>query len=247
MPESVQDRPTKAHEQVFMLAKSPSYFYDAEAIKEPLQESSIERVKHGWKTNRMNVSGSLARGETVQTNMDAMGSRFAPESGRNRRSVWTLGPESFPGAHFAVMPSKLVEPCILAGTSAYGCCEQCKAPWERVVEREKVGQLRPMAESGGVHSQSNYRTYAENGRITDTTSTLNHVYSNTTLGWQPTCTCNAAVIPCTVLDCFSGSGTVGAVALKYHRNYIGIDLSSTYNELAHERIGRTQPLLLAAD
>lgn len=233
MPESVTDRPTKAHEQVFLLAKNANYFYDAEAIAEPAtQPVGIARL-----------TGQHKRIELQSLASSNLGTNQG-ESTRNKRSVWTLGPESFDGAHFATMPTKLVEPCILAGSSARGCCAKCKAPYERVVEREKVGQLRPMTESGGVHPQSNYRTHAENGRITDPTSTLNHLYSNTTVDWRPSCTCNAGVEPCVVLDPFCGSGTVVAVALKHHRNGIGIDLNESYISLAHERIARSQPLLL---
>jgi hypothetical protein len=72
------------------------------------------------------------------------------------------------------------------------------------------------------------------------------IRERTTLDWQPTCTCNAVgeAVPCTVLDPFNGSGTTGAVALKHHRNYVGIDLNPAYIELAHDRIRRSQPTLL---
>jgi DNA modification methylase len=116
MPESVTDRPTKAHEYLFLLSKNERYYYDAAAIRESLCESSIERVAYGWRTNRMNVSGSLARGETVTTELSRMGARFAPDAGRNKRSVWTIPTEPYAEAHFATFPEALVTPCILAGS-----------------------------------------------------------------------------------------------------------------------------------
>ena len=59
--------------------------------------------------------------------------------GRNKRSVWTVTTQSFTGAHFAIFPPDLIEPCILAGTSAHGCCGDCGAPWTRTIEHSKLG------------------------------------------------------------------------------------------------------------
>jgi DNA modification methylase len=88
MPESVIDRPTSAHEHVFLFAKSERYFYDAKAIREA-------RVDGYTKPNGIDPSGN---------------------GGRNARNVWTIAPKPFPGAHFAVMPAALVEKCVLAGS-----------------------------------------------------------------------------------------------------------------------------------
>jgi site-specific DNA-methyltransferase (adenine-specific) len=165
-------------------------------------------------------------------------------NGRNKRSVWTLGPESYADAHFATYPTKLVEPCILAGSSSYGACSQCGAPWERVVEhmgeRETHG-VNKVADDARAHEPMR-----ANGTRHGNTSVMSTgmVAVKETTGWQPTCSCNAAVMPCTVLDPFSGSGTTGAVALKHHRNYVGIDLNADYIELAHDRIRQSQPMLL---
>jgi DNA modification methylase len=141
MPESVRDRCTKAHEYVFMLSKSPRYFYDADAIREPLAASSVERLSQ---KNRIAQAGSqrqpgrggrptiawtparsgnkerrvAVNGESQRTNTH-LGSSVPWQddgTGRNRRSVWTVTTKPFKGAHFAVMPEALVEPCILAGS-----------------------------------------------------------------------------------------------------------------------------------
>ena len=156
MPESVKDRPTKSHEYMFLLSKSQKYYYDADSIREPLQEVSIERAKHGWHGRGIDDTGNYGG----LTHTDKMGERFAPENGRNKRSVWTINTSGFAGAHFAVMPEKLVEPCILAGS--------------------KPGDV--------------------------------------------------------ILDPFSGSGTVGVVAVKNGRSYKGIDLNTEYIEMQRIRI-----------
>jgi site-specific DNA-methyltransferase (adenine-specific) len=111
MPESVDSRTTRAHEYVFMLSKSKKYFYDIDAVREPNSALSCGINK-------------------IIPNDD----RYI-HGGRNLRSVWAIPTEQFSGQHFAVMPKGLVEPCIKAGTSEKGCCAECKAPYERIIER----------------------------------------------------------------------------------------------------------------
>ena len=113
MPESVRDRPTKAHEYIFLLSKSPKYFYDADAVAEPLKAESIKRNQSGWNGNedRDYVNGK-------QNHMSKyLGSDKAKAAvSRNRRSVWTVTTKPYKGAHFATFPPDLIEPCILAGS-----------------------------------------------------------------------------------------------------------------------------------
>ena len=108
MPESVMDRPTKAHEYLFLLAKSERYFYDAEAIKEP---ANSEGPRGG---NLLNDTPKGPNGGNVRWK----GERALDwaENGRNRRTVWTIATQPYSGAHFATFPEALVEPCILAGS-----------------------------------------------------------------------------------------------------------------------------------
>jgi len=216
MPESVTDRPTKSDEDIYLLTKQPSYFWDNETVK----EKSINQVawpEVGKSTNdarRLVISG----GNTKP--MEA-------KSSRSLRSVWVINPQGYDGAHFAVWPEKLVAPMVKAATSEYGCCAQCGAPWERVVER--TDQLDPSAKG----------SYFDKGKTgVNGAGRVQHGerYIKQATGWQATCTCVADVIPCTVCDPFSGSGTTGAVAVALGRDYIGIDLSTDYVELAHERI-----------
>ena len=115
MPESVTDRCTKAHEYIFLLSKSQKYFYDAEAVKEKSTEESIARQRRGVSEIHKNINGapgqtphSMNKPRHLDKNRDVL-------TTRNRRSVWTVSTKPFKGAHFAVFPEKLIEPCILAG------------------------------------------------------------------------------------------------------------------------------------
>lgn len=125
MPESVRDRPTRSHEFMFLLAKEADYFYDHVAIQEPaVTEWAFTQAA---RIQRVTASGGALSGGTGAT----------PSIGntRNKRDVWTLGPEPFSsddGEHYAVMPTALVEPCILAGTSQRGACGECGEPFRRV-------------------------------------------------------------------------------------------------------------------
>jgi DNA modification methylase len=112
MPESVQDRCTKAHEYIFLLSKSKKYYYDANSIKEdavgerggaPLKATNPEFRPGDSKS----VNGGLSHG-------------WQPSEFRNKRSVWTVNPKPYSGAHFAVFPEELIEPCILAGAPVGG-------------------------------------------------------------------------------------------------------------------------------
>lgn len=131
MPESVRDRCTKAHEYIFLLAKSERYYFDSEAIAEPLAESSIKRLSQSTldqqqgsdrvpgKTNgRMKAvaKGYSHRGSRDKTLHDAANASLR----RNRRSVWTVTTKPFKQAHFATFPIDLIEPCVLAGAPEGG-------------------------------------------------------------------------------------------------------------------------------
>jgi DNA modification methylase len=171
MPESVTDRPTKAHEYLFLLTKNARYFWDTDAVREPLdtwREVNGEMVniaggqgnrRHGAEVGRPAVerlTGNMAEGERISVN----------PAGRNLRSVWNIATEPFPEAHFATFPKALVVPCVKAGS-------------------------RPGD---------------------------------------------------TVLDPFAGSGTVGVVALRLGRSFVGIELSPEYAEMARRRIADDGPL-----
>jgi DNA modification methylase len=108
MPESVKDRCTKSHEYVFLLTKNDKYYFDNEAIKEP-SVSNIGNAKIRFGGNKYGDSND-------PKHATKSGNVWEPTETRNKRDVWTITTKPFKGAHFAVMPEALVEPCILAGS-----------------------------------------------------------------------------------------------------------------------------------
>lgn len=176
MPESVRDRTTRSHEYLFHLAKSERYYYDADAIAEPgvwpgqnrNDTQPIERTMPGApphrglraKDVRDKQRGHGRRHAGFNERWDAMEKAEQCAGPRNKRSVWTISPQPFPDAHFAVMPQDLVEPCVLAGSRA--------------------GDL--------------------------------------------------------VMDPFAGSGTVGVVALRHGRRFLGLELNPAYVAMAKRRV-----------
>ena len=160
MPESVTDRCTKAHEYVFLLTKSPRYYYDREPIREPISPN--------WSSKNapnMPKMGTHRLTEGARNNWERRA--YDEPKGANKRSVWSVRTKPFKDAHFAVMPEAVVEPCVLAGSAAGD----------------------------------------------------------------------------TVLDPFSGSGTVGVVALRHGRKYVGCELNAEYAALSERRIADDQPLM----
>lgn len=258
MPESVTDRPTKAHEYLFLLAKRERYFYDAEAIKEPAVTDDMRRPygsQGAWqmdgrpveqrpngkprtagnKTHKYVAEYEQSDSEEHRTKAGLLKVADVPWYSRNRRSVWTIATKPYSEAHFATYPVDLVEPCIKAGTSAHGCCEACGAPWVRVVERtDEIDQSAKSSRFDKGKTGVN-----GNGRVQE-----GDRYVKRPTGWEPSCSCGAATVPCTVLDPFNGSGTTGVAAIGLGRQYIGIELNPEYIEMAHRRIGKTQPALI---
>jgi DNA modification methylase len=115
MPESVTDRPTKAHEYLFLLTKQPTYYYDADAVKEEASADS------GFAKQRARGVDTWKYGRTAGGNTsNGVGGTFGDGATRNRRSVWTVATRPYKGAHFATFPPKLIEPCILAGCPVGG-------------------------------------------------------------------------------------------------------------------------------
>lgn len=140
MPESVKDRCTKSHEHIFLLSKSPSYYFDHEAIKEPATcgrlRGSGPMVAEGTGRNdaatatrgdyRNRGSGNKERKQRPNQDVLQRGSQagsipWSGESGmRSKRDVWTVATRPYKGAHFATFPPALIEPCVLAGCPVGG-------------------------------------------------------------------------------------------------------------------------------
>ena len=223
MPESVRDRPTKAHEYLFLLSKNQRYYFDQEAVRESWKPESVARDGRGYKgTFRSGAYGFNGR-ET--------GTPSEIRSGRNIRTVWNIPTQPYPEAHYATYPEKLVEPCVLAGTSPKAC-GVCGGPWERVVER------KAMLIDRSYNHPLELRTR--------TSGTMVEPAKSTTTGWEPTCSHNDDSGLSIVVDIFSGSGTTGVVAKKLGRKYIGIDLKAEYLDMSIKRINAT-PVPMALD
>jgi DNA modification methylase len=109
MPESITDRPTKSKEYIFMLTKSPQYFFNQDAVREPLKQASLDRARYGWDGNKTEYSNGMKKMTAKEF------SRMTPENGRNIRDVWEFPAKGYKGAHFATFPPELPRRCILAG------------------------------------------------------------------------------------------------------------------------------------
>lgn len=150
----------------------------------------------------------------------------------------------YKGAHFAVFPPPLIEPLLGMATSEKGACSQCGAPWRRQVKRperpqvERDGKVGRNERDGGIHNEHGIeRTGLSHNKYNQWLA----ANPPQTVGWEPSCTCDAPTRPCVVLDPFSGSGTTGMVALKMGRDYVGIDLNANYLPMAEARLLDTPP------
>lgn len=234
MPESVTDRPTRSHEQIFLFTKQANYFYDADAIREPITTAPQRRYAHSAPKDKG------ARQDRLPSMSYAYdGVPPGNPAGRNMRSVWTINPEPYRGAHFAVFPTQIPKRAILAGTSEYGACGTCGAPWTREVEvlgetrrqRQTTRGKSPYAESNPDNPQG-LDSAGHHGN-----TPRQHIQR----GWQASCSCpSATLVPCTVLDPFGGAGTTAYVALEQWRDCITIELNPDYAKIIEKR---TWPLL----
>ena len=227
MPEPVKDRPTKSHEYIFLLTKSAKYYYDAEAIKEKGEYPAGTRA---------------AKASDARSSMGFVNSR-PPEykiydGTRNKRSVWKITTKPYKEAHFATFPEELPEICIKAGTSKAGCCADCGSPVKRVTERQ-VGDDMSWAGRGPKNEALRATGKGDTRGTTMNIGSKEDYYKNqprnVTLGWEPTCDCNAERVPCVVLDIFAGSGTTLRVASKLGRKGIGIELNPEYIKILKKR------------
>ncbi len=130
MPESVKDRCTKSHEYIFLLTKSPRYYYDSAAIAEDAIYTGLKGQDKGGFKDAKNYNGKhsdkkvIYKGSGVDKTSAARGGDRSFNGGfpegngkRNKRSVWTVATNPFKGAHFATFPPGLIEPCVLAGSA----------------------------------------------------------------------------------------------------------------------------------
>lgn len=243
MTESVEDRPVSTCESIFLLSKSPSYYYDFIAVRR-----ADAGYDQGNDYNRPARTGSKAKGNAVP---------YAAGSGRHLRNndLWfdsvgmllnddgdPLGLDSnvgnFKGQHFASFPRQLIEPLILCGSSEKGVCPDCGNPWERQFDRERVA-TRP---------GRNSNTEGQSAEAIGNRDTERHITKYATTGWLPTCKCVGpkTPVPAVVGDMFCGTGTTMAVAREHGRVVIGCDIDKRNLEFVHKRMTNTAPNLMSA-
>jgi len=221
MPESVTDRPTSAHEAVFLLTKSARYWYDADAVREANSPTSNPGRKDGACSP---VRGAL-KGRAGNNGQGGLGAANSPTSGRNKRNVWSIPSAPYSGSHYAVMPPKLIEPCIKAGCPPKAC-DVCGLPWVRVVERTPVSGDRERNVGGRTDGLTRMP-----GGAKEWSSRL----PSRTTDWRATCDHDAGTRPGLVLDPFGGSGTVGMVAESLGRDWLMFDLDQRNAALMAQR------------
>lgn len=117
MPESVTDRCTRSHEYIFLLSKSPKYYFDGASIKEPLARPNEATRKTPGKFGGANKHVEAGKQSRLHSGNEYVGTS---DGKRNRRDVWTVSSKPYKGAHFATFPPDLIEPCVLAGCPVGG-------------------------------------------------------------------------------------------------------------------------------
>jgi DNA modification methylase len=182
MPESVEDRPTSSHEYLFMLTKEPVYYFDWFGVREQGTSGPSDIRKMIEKRDR--ITKPETQDGNPYANHNALGQKrgVGDPTARMIRSVWSIATQAYPGAHYAVFPKKLVEPCVKASTSERGVCADCGAPWERVVRRSVDG--RP--EKGG----SKFEDEEMRGRtklVGGGADWYEYAGNVQHMGWMPTC------------------------------------------------------------
>lgn len=230
LPESVTDRPAVSHEYVFMMTKSPRYFYDAAAVR--TKYSPVSEGQDGYEGQSRKPASFKVQNpsDTKRRIAETMLER----GGANLKSVWSIPPQPTPEAHFATFPERLVETCVLAGTSERGCCAKCGAPWRRV----EVAEGGSIGQGWHDHGADGEQGQAQCGSLQGAGD-----YARRTAGWEPTCECAAESVPCRVLDPFSGSGTTVAVSLRLGRDGYGTELNPEYAAMTVRRLEKLSPTL----
>lgn len=122
MPESVTDRPTRSHEYIFLLSRSPKYYYDADAIKEPVEyfdkrviDGFVPKSDNGKHRGDVQAASKRKQDNVGNQTYTGFNDRYTPQTHRNKRDVWHIATTPYTEAHFATFPEKLVEPMIMAG------------------------------------------------------------------------------------------------------------------------------------
>lgn len=223
MPESVTDRPTKSHEQVFVLSKSKTYFWDSIGS----QEQAIVG----------NNGSQMCSGKKAVTQHRQGKQHRIDSATRNMRSVWMLSSYPLKSAHFAAFPPELVRRCLATGVAEFGCCSSCKTPYTRIIEKRRIPTRPGTASKVNRASQhDNSPANLQNGMVVGNRDAQRHCTEKVTVGWTPSCECvQNAPMPCVVLDPFHGAGTTWKVCQRLGLRYVGIELNPEYLQLSVDR------------
>ncbi len=220
MPSSVTDRLANTYDVVLHLVKQRTYHYDIDAIRIP-HRTGQGRAERLGTTKRPAWAGPLAGSNSGLQ-------RFRPPGipgnlrGKNPGDVWSLPSAHYCGAHFATFPEKLIERPILA-TCPLRVCTTCSAPW-----RNGPGKTFVLGERQPAGRDPHVRRYPSRWRVLHQPGPL-----------AAGCGCNAATRPGLVLDPFFGTGTVGVVAERLGRDWLGIEINPAYADQAWRRLGRS--------
>lgn len=211
MPENPQDRPSSAHEYIFLLAKSDRPYWDRAGF----WEESVAKHASG---NGFKREGRLSFGDTGSNE------EWTPRPYRNVRDVWILGPDPYLGPHHATFPREIPKRAILLGSSPHAC-PTCGTPWRRVWIRTGATNQREAAHVPGTNPTKQ-----------DSTGWRPALLPTHTV--QPGCDCpgNDGSGRCVVLDPFAGVGRTLEMAVKLGRYAIGIELSPLYCRLARQQM-----------
>lgn len=215
----VRDRMDTSYEPILFFAKRKTYYYDQEAIREPLTtpEKRTERIQY--------------EGKSKET------SQFRPPNrrGKNKRNVLHLACSNSSLAHFAPFPEALVKPLLLASTSEYGACPECGAPYKRIID--VTGETNRWGDAEAQRERNKEIGRPGTGGCTLPPGSCGAPADAHTVGWEPTCGHEPQKpVPCHVLDPFAGTSTTGVVALKHGRCYTGIELNDKYVQISEERL-----------
>jgi len=225
LPNSVADRPNLTYEIVYFLVRSPRYFFDLNAIREPHRSRSAHRATTtigkapAWAGPLAGSQDGLRRARAA----DQPGHHL----GKNPGSVWEIATQGFRGPHFATFPPALIRRPILA-TCPEAICTRCGTPWQREVSVQRI--------SVGPASKGPKPGDPQVMRFNDRWHTIRQV------GELMPCGCGAATVPGVVLDPFMGAGTVGIVAESLGRDWLGIEISPEFRALAMRRVEQARGL-----
>jgi DNA modification methylase len=223
MPESVQDRCTKAHEYIFLLSKSPHYYFDNVAIKE--ETTTFDNSNRDRDTTKLNNTPGRTKMAGLKTNQYET---------RNKRSVWTVNTKPYKEAHFAVFPTDLIEPCVLAGSSAK-ICSGCGKAYKREMVTTDVPDRIVRDHMVGVIPKRDKPSRMNSKNMLSLTKEDN--------GFVKQCNCDTdKTEQDRIIDPFGGSGTTALVADRHNRDATVIELNEEYIGIAKKRLEGDAPL-----